>query len=91
MLIYRAEGEPYEAERHLAYGTRDSAPLLANLEYTWYTADDSHTAALYAARALFPFLLSGNLRAANTAFLLFTSRLSSSNPALTSQQIIELD
>lgn len=86
-LTARIDGEPYEAERHLALGTRDSAPILTNLEYTWYTADDAHTAALYAARAIFPFLLAGNLRAANTAFLLFTSRLSSSNPALASQQI----
>lgn len=87
MLIPRVEGEPYDAERHLALGTRDSVPILANLEYNWYSSDDSHTAALYAARAIFPFLLAGNLRAANTAFLLFTSRLSSSNPTLASQRI----
>ena len=60
---------------------------MADLEYKWYAADDAHTAGLYAARAIFPFLLAGNLRAANTAFLLFTSRLSSSNPALASEQI----
>ena len=81
------EGDAYEAEKHLALGTRDAAPILANLEYTWYTSDEAHTAALYCARAIFPLLLAGNLRAANTTFLLFTSKLSSSNPNLASQQI----
>ncbi|KAL9055966.1 MAG: hypothetical protein Q9162_003263 [Coniocarpon cinnabarinum] len=85
--LFAEEGEPYDAERHLALGTRDSAPLLTNLEYTWYSTDEPHTAPLYLARALFPFLLVGNLRAANTAFLLFTSKLSSLHPALAAQQI----
>jgi hypothetical protein len=68
--------EPYEAERHLILGTKDSAETLAQLEYAWYEADDSHTAPLYAARGVLPYLLVGNLRAANKYFLLFTSRLS---------------
>ena len=81
------EHEPYDAERHLALGTKDSAEKLAKLEYEWYTQDDSHTAALYAARAIFPYLLTGNLRGANQAYLIFTSRLSSSNKSLGVQEV----
>lgn len=67
--------EPYEAERHLVLGTKDSPETLASLEYSWYTSDELHTAPLYAARAVLPYLLTGNLRAANKFFLIFTSRL----------------
>jgi hypothetical protein len=68
--------EPYEAERHLVLGTKDSPEILASLEYTWYGSDESHTAPLYCARGVLPYLLTGNLRAANKFFLLFTSKLS---------------
>ncbi|KAI9722078.1 MAG: hypothetical protein M1828_004892 [Chrysothrix sp. TS-e1954] len=81
------DDEPYEAERHLTLGTRDSTQLLAHLEYTWYTQDSPHTAGQYAARAIFPLLLIGNLRAANQFFLLFTTRLSQSNTSLAVQQV----
>lgn len=83
----RAEGEPYDAERHLALGTKDSAEQLAKVEYEWYTQDESHTAALYAARAVMPYLLSSNLRSANKAYLIFSSRLSSSNISLSVQEV----
>ena len=73
------EAEAYDAERHLTLGTKDSPETLALLEYDWYTQDESHTAALYCARCVFPYLLTSNLRSANKAFLIFTSRLSSSN------------
>ena len=82
-----AEGEPYDAERHLALGTKDSAEQLAKVEYEWYSQDESHTAALYAARAVFPYLLTSNLRSANKAYLIFTSRLSSSNKSLSVQEV----
>ncbi|KAL8947453.1 MAG: hypothetical protein Q9222_006268 [Ikaeria aurantiellina] len=81
------ECEPYDAERHLALGTKDSPEQLAKCEYEWYTQDDSHTAALYAARAIFPYLLVGNLRSANKAHLIFTSRLNSSSKSLTVQEV----
>ncbi|KAF2715266.1 DUF410-domain-containing protein [Pleomassaria siparia CBS 279.74] len=70
------ELDPYEAERHLLLGTKDSPTTLATLEYVWYLSDESHTAPLYAARGILPYLLTGNLRAANKFFLLFTSQLS---------------
>lgn len=79
--------EPYEAERHLAIGTKDSPELLANVEYEWYTQDDSHTAALYAARAIFPYLRMSNLRSANKAHLVFTTRLTSSKLSLSVQEV----
>lgn len=79
--------EPYEAERHLAFGTKDSPELLANVEYEWYTQDESHTAALYAARAIFPFLRTSNVRSANKAHLVFTTRLTKSKRSLSVQEV----
>lgn len=78
--------EPYDAERHLILGTQSSPEPLASLEYSFYTSDDSHTAPLYAARGSLPYLLAGNLRAANKFFLLFTSRLSA-QPSLAVQEV----
>jgi len=83
----RKEGEALDAERHLTLGTSDSPPVFSNLEYEWYASDEPSTAPLYIARAVFPYLLIGNLRAANTALLLFTSKLSSSNPGLGFQEV----
>lgn len=87
VFFWCAEAEPYDAERHLALGTKDSAEQLAKVEYDWYAQDESHTAALYAARAVFPYLLTSNLRSANKAYLIFTSRLSSSNKSLSVQEV----
>lgn len=56
-------------------GTRDSAEVLARMEYEWFKEDDAHTAALYASRAILPYLLTANVRAANTAYRHFTSSL----------------
>ncbi len=85
--LFVVDHEPYDAEKHLALGTKDSPEQLAKLEYEWYTQDDSHTAALYAARAVFPYLLTGNLRSANKAFLISTSRLSTENKSLSVQEV----
>ncbi|KAL9601854.1 MAG: hypothetical protein Q9219_002206 [cf. Caloplaca sp. 3 TL-2023] len=85
--IFAEECEPYDAERHLALGTKDSPEQLAKCEYDWYTQDEPNTAALYAARAIFPYLLVGNLRSANKAHLIFTSRLNSSNKSLSVQEV----
>ncbi|KAI4215069.1 MAG: hypothetical protein LQ351_002383 [Letrouitia transgressa] len=85
--IFAQECEPYEAERHLALGTRDSPEQLAGVEYDWYSQDESHTAPLYAARAVFPYLLTGNLRSASKAHLIFTSRLSTYNKSLSVQEV----
>lgn len=74
--LYAAEHETSEAERHLILGTRDSAEVLTRMEYEWYKEDDSHTAALYCARAVLPYLLVANVRAATTSYAAFTSALS---------------
>ena len=79
--------EPYDAERHFALGTKDSPEALARLEYEWYTQDESYTAPLYAARAVFPYLLTQNLRSANKAFIIFTSRLGGAGGALGVQDV----
>ncbi|OTA61082.1 DUF410-domain-containing protein [Hypoxylon sp. EC38] len=73
--LYAEEREPYEAEKHLILGTKDSAEVLARMEYEWFKEDEAHTAALYAARGVLPYLLTGNVRAANTCYRLFTSAL----------------
>lgn len=71
----------------MALGTKDSPETLARIEYKWYTQDETHTAALYAARAVFPYLLTSNLRSANKAYIIFTSRLSGHHNALGVQDV----
>ncbi len=61
--------------------------MFAKLEYEWYTQDNSHTAALYAARAVFPYLLTGNVRDATKSLQLFTSRLREANKNLSVQDV----
>ncbi|KAI1139009.1 DUF410-domain-containing protein [Hypoxylon sp. FL0543] len=73
--LYAEEHEAYEAEKHLILGTKDSAEVLTRMEYEWFKEDDAHTAALYAARGVLPYLLTGNVRAANTCYRFFTSAL----------------
>ncbi|KAJ5099160.1 hypothetical protein N7532_006161 [Penicillium argentinense] len=85
--VYAEDNEPYDAEKHLVLGTSESAETLAKLEYEWYTHDEPHTAAIYASRAVFPYLLTGNLRSANKALLIFTTRLSTSSPSLGVQDV----
>ncbi|CAK7234409.1 hypothetical protein SCUCBS95973_008926 [Sporothrix curviconia] len=83
--LYADEHEPYDAERHLLTGTKDSAAILGRLEYTWYTQDDAHTVPLYAARAVLPYLLVANVRGANESFRIFTTALLADNPGLATQ------
>jgi hypothetical protein len=79
--VYAQEGEVYDAELHLTLGTSDSPAIFSDLEYKWYeSSDDPSSAATYAARCVFPYLLIYNTRAANKAFLLFTSALSAAHP-----------
>lgn len=85
--LFAEEGETSDAERHLTLGTSDSAQVLSDMEYEWYSSDEPSTAPHYAARVVFPYLLIGNTRAANKALLLFTSKLSSSHPGLGVQSI----
>ncbi len=57
------------------------------MEYEWYKEDESHTAPLYAARVVLPYLLVANVRAANASYRTFTSALSSDNKALGVQDV----
>lgn len=57
------------------------------MEYAWYKESDAHTAPLYAARAVLPYLLIGNVRAASTCYRLFTSALSTDFPGLGVQDV----
>ncbi|PNS17568.1 hypothetical protein CAC42_8111 [Sphaceloma murrayae] len=84
--MFAEEGEALDAERHLTLGTNDSPAVFASLEFEWYKSDEPSTAPLYAARAVIPYLLVGNIRAANKAMLLFTSKLGST-PGLTVQEV----
>lgn len=59
---------------------------MANLEHQWYASDEPSSAPLYAARAVFPYLMIGNVRAANKAMLLFCSKLAST-PGLSVQEV----
>ncbi|RWA11176.1 hypothetical protein EKO27_g3933 [Xylaria grammica] len=77
--LYAEEHEAYDAEKHLLLGTRDSAEVLARMEYEWFKEDEAHTAATYAGRAVLPYLITANVRAANTAYRVFTSALSDDN------------
>lgn len=85
--LFAEEGEVYDAEKHLTLGTSDSAGVFSDMEYEWYASDEPSTASHYAARAVFPYLLIGNVRAANKSLLLFTSKLSSLHPGLGVQSI----
>ncbi|CAI6333855.1 unnamed protein product [Periconia digitata] len=87
--LYADDLDPYDAERHLILGTKDSPATLATLHYAWYTSDSPHTAPLYAARGIIPYLLAGNLRAANKFNLLFSSSLQKSpnSAALSIQEV----
>ena len=68
-------------------GTRDSPEILARLEYQWYKEDDAHTAPVYAGRAVLPYLLVANVRAANASFRLFTDSLGADNKDLGAQDV----
>lgn len=85
--IYAEEHDTYEAERHLILGTKDSPEVLLRMEYAWYKEGDVHLAPHFAARAVLPYLLVGNVRAASACYRLFTSALSNDNPTLGVQDV----
>lgn len=68
-------------------GTKESPEVLGRMEYEWYKEDDSHTAPLYCARAVLPYLLLANVRAANTSYRTFVSALVEDNKGLAVQDV----
>lgn len=87
IVCVQSENEPYDAEKHLALGTKQSAEILAHLEHEWYTHNEPHTAGMYACRAVIPYLLTGSLCNANIAFQTFVTELTSSGKPVPVQQI----
>jgi len=73
--LYADEHDTDEAERHLTLGTKESPEVLSRLEFEWYKVDEAHTAPLYCARAVLPYLLAANVRGANAAYHSFVSSL----------------
>ncbi len=57
------------------------------MEYDWYTEDESHTAPLYAARAVLPYLLLGNVRGATSSYSVFVKRLTDAKTNLGAQDV----
>lgn len=57
------------------------------MEYDWYKESEPHTAPIYAARAILPYLMVGNVRGATTSYRAFTSALTTSNPGLSVQDL----
>jgi len=85
--LYADEHEAEEAERHLILGTKDSPEVLSRMEYEWYKEDESYTAPLYCARAVLPYLLVANVRAANASYRAFVSALAADNKGLSVQDV----
>jgi hypothetical protein len=85
--LFAAEEEVYDAERHLLLGTAKSAETLATLLYDWYKDDEPHTAPSYIARAVFGYLLIGNIREASRALQVFIDRLITNSPDLVVQNV----
>ncbi|KAL2025029.1 hypothetical protein VTK56DRAFT_31 [Thermocarpiscus australiensis] len=85
--LYAEEHEAEEAERHLILGTKESPEVLSRMEYEWYKEDDSHTAPLYCARAVLPYLLVANVRAANASYRAFVGALTADNSGLAAQDL----
>ena len=61
--------------------------MLVRLEYEWYKQDEPHTAPVYAARAVLPYLLVANVRAANVSYRAFISTLGEQNKSLSVQDV----
>lgn len=55
--------------------------------YAWYTEDDPHTAPSYIARAVFPYLLVGNVRDATRSLELFIAELVRNGSGLVVQEV----
>ncbi|OAA72463.1 putative protein family UPF0363 [Cordyceps fumosorosea ARSEF 2679] len=88
--LYAAEHNTDEAEKHLIRGTEKSAGVLFRMEYAWYKESGKESverAAWYAARAVLPNLLVGNVRDANTCYRLFVDTLRADHPNLTVEDV----
>lgn len=86
-MLTQSEDNVYDAEKHFIVGTPASAPALTSMLYAWYAEDDPHTAPFYIARAVFPYLLLGNIRDAKRSLELFTQELIRNSNGLVVQEV----
>jgi hypothetical protein len=68
-------------------GKKESASVLATMLYDWYKQAEVHTAPHYIARAVFGYLLVGNLREASHSLDMFIQQLLANNPAVVVQDV----
>lgn len=61
--------------------------MLSHMEYEWYKEDDPHTAPLYCARAVLPYLLVANVRAANASYRAFVAALAADSKGLAAKDV----
>ncbi|KAJ8104023.1 hypothetical protein POJ06DRAFT_243376 [Lipomyces tetrasporus] len=65
---FASEDLPYDAEKFLLLGTKDSPVVLAQLLYEWFSEDpEVVTVTFYIARAVLGYLTVGNIRGARQA------------------------
>ncbi|CAO3667782.1 unnamed protein product [Umbelopsis vinacea] len=67
-----------ESEKHLLFGTEESAQLLGDLEYDWALKEGKPTKGAFIARAVMQLLAMKNIHYANLAFKTFVKRLDTS-------------
>lgn len=80
------ENDAYEAEKHLLLGTIESASALAVFLYQWYREDEAHTAPLYIARAVLPYIILGKLKYASRSLDVFVHEILQQTPELSVQE-----
>jgi Golgi to ER traffic protein 4 len=80
-ILFASEDDVPPAERHLLLGTKASPTVLATLLYDYFSEDLPHTAGLYLARAVLPYLCLGNLRDATVALNVFVGKLAAAETA----------
>ncbi|KAK9463352.1 uncharacterized protein V1516DRAFT_667538 [Lipomyces oligophaga] len=86
---YASEDLPYEAERLLLQGTKQSPVVLANLLFDWYMeSPDVDMAAFFISRAVLGYLSVGNIRDASRSLAIFIERLQKSSRASTTAQTV---
>ncbi|KAK7205969.1 hypothetical protein BZA70DRAFT_247488 [Myxozyma melibiosi] len=85
---YANEDKPYEAERHLLLGTKESATVLGNLLFDWF-ADESQLemAPFFISRAVLGYLSVGNIRDADKSLNIFIERLLASGLSVERQNV----
>ncbi|KAK9468967.1 hypothetical protein V1512DRAFT_220647 [Lipomyces arxii] len=81
------EDSPYEAEKFLLLGTKDSPVVLANMLFEWFSEDPSaYTVSFYISRAVLGYLSVGNIRDAKKSLDVYIPQVISSGRLGTNHQ-----